>query len=467
MPAVRILKNPDEYFTRLMSAKKYNRLFPLTLTAFERFMQTDDRADYPMTFVIEMDFEGVLKKTEFEDAVEQTLLRHPLLTSRIEIGKRDLPVWIPQEDLKPTISYGAESDLIECPEGDQFDNTQEAGVRIYVRQGTEKVRITFYFDHKCTDGVGAHIVCGEIMAYYANGVEGKEVAQLPEQNPLLLKTRQQRQLVYGGISLTQRPHWHAWKYAFKVAGFASQTLASRFKKTDKQLRPRFGVLTDSLDPAEHKVLREAAVQHGVTVNDIVIAELFLTLVKWNKSLGKLKRRKFKVLMPSNLRQRGDDEMPCANMTTYNFISRKPKECQDRFSLVKSIRDDTNEIKTKNTGADFLEAIAKGFGLSWLIPFVVSSRSTLSSAVISNVGDPTRRYTCRIPREKGDVVCGNLKLEQVGGSPPLRPNTRAAWAITTYRRKLSVSVRLDPFLYDQDDSVKILEMYLNGLREWLK
>lgn len=428
-------------------------------------MQTDDRADYPMTFVIEMDFQGELKRQPFEDAVIQVLARHPLLTSRIEIGRRDLPVWILQPDLKPVISFGSDEDPIECPEGEQFDNSREAGVRIYVRQGSEHVKVTFYFDHKCTDGVGAHVICGEILAFYANAVEGKEVAQVIDLKPVLLKTRQQRQLFYGGISLTSRPHWLAWKYAFKVAGVSCQKMASRHRNTEKQLRPRFGVLTDSLDVDEHKSLRDAAIQHGVTVNDIVITELFLTMCEWNRSLGQLKRRKFKILMPSNLRQRGDDEMPAANMTTYNFISRRPGDCKDRFELVKSVRDDTNEIKNKNTGADFLEAIAKGFKYSWLIPFIVSKRTTLSSAVMSNVGDPTRRYTCRLPRKKGDVTCGNLLLERVGGSPPLRPNTRAAWAITTYRRKFSVSVRLDPYLYDQEDAEQMMGMYINGLRKW--
>lgn len=428
-------------------------------------MQTDDRADYPMTFVVEMDFQGELKRKEFEDAVAQVLDRHPLLTSRIEIGRRDLPVWIVQKDLQPEISYGNESDPIECPQGEQFDNSKEAGIRIYVRQGPEKVRITFYFDHKCTDGVGAHHVCGEILAFYANAVEGKDVAKVIELNPLLLKTRQQRQLFYGGISLASRPHWHAWKYAFKVAGFSCQKLGSRHRKTDQHLRKRFGILTESLDVDEHKDLRNAAVQHGVTVNDIVITELFLTLCEWNRSLRQLNRRKFKILMPSNLRQRGDDEMPSANMTTYNFLSRKPGQCKDRFEMVKSIRDDTNEIKNKNTGADFLEAVAKGFGYNWLIPFIVSKRTTLSSAVISNVGDPTRRYTCRIPRNKGDLVCGNLVLEQVSGSPPMRPNTRVAWAITTYRRKFTISCRLDPFLYDEEDAHKIMELFTSGLRKW--
>ena len=429
-------------------------------------MQTDDRADYPMTFVLELDFEGQLRKKEFEDAVAQVLSRHPLLVSRIEIGRRGLPVWVVQGDLPPTISFGSEEDPIEVPEGEQFDNSRECGVRIYVRQGAEKVRVTFYFDHKCTDGVGAHMVCGEILAFYANAVEGREVAQVIDLQPILLKTRQQRQLFNGGISLTQRPNWYAWKYALKVAGFSCQTMASRFRKTDRQLRPRFGILTESLDAGEHKQLRDAAIQHGVTVNDIVITELFLTMCEWNRRLGKLKGRKFKILMPSNLRQRGDDEMPCTNMTTYNFISRKPRECGNRFDMVKTIRDDTNIIKNRKTGAEFLEAIAKGFGYKWLIPFIVSKRSTMSTAVISNVGDPTRRYTSRLPRKKGDLICGNLTLETVGGSPPLRPNTRSGWAITTYRRKFTVSVRLDPFLYDETDEREIMDIFLDGLRSWL-
>jgi hypothetical protein len=449
-----------------MTKDPYRRIFPLNLTAFERFMQTDDRAEYPMTFVIEMDFAGILKRPEFEDAVRQTLERHPLFISRVEIGKRGIPVWILDRNLEPTISFGSKEDPIECPTGETFDNDKEAGVRIYVRQGDEKVRVTFYFDHKATDGVAAHTFCGEVFAFYANAVEGKEVAQVLDLNPVLLKTRQKRQLFYGGITLKNERNWKAWISAIKLTGFSSQILASRHKRGDSQIIPRFGVLTRSLDAQEHKLLRDAAIQKGITVNDIVITELILTMIAWNKRLNKLNGRKIKILMPSNLRRRGDDEMPNANMTTYNFITRKPKQCLDRFEMIKGIRDDTNNIKNNATGAEFLEILAKGFTYSWLIPFLVSSRSTLCTSVISNVGDPTRRYTARIPRKKGDLICGNLTLEQVGGSPPLRPNTRSGWAITTYRRKFTVSVRCDPYLYDEKDTSELLDIFFAGLRAWI-
>ena len=66
-----------------------------------------------------------------------------------------------------------------------------------------------------------------------------------------------------------------------------------------------------------------------------------------------------------------------------------------MALVKSIRQDTNEIKNGATGVRFLEAAAKGFVYKSLIPMLLSKGSTLSTSVISNVGDPTRRYTSRI------------------------------------------------------------------------
>jgi hypothetical protein len=433
-------------------------MFQLALNGFERFMQVDDREFHPMTFV---------QKKHFEDAVSQALQRHMLFQSRIEIGRHDLPSWIPDPTLPPTISFGEFDDPIECPESEQFDNGKEAGVRIYVRQGDNKVRVTFYFDHKCTDGVGAHVFCGDLLAFYTNAVEGKEVATLIETNPGLLKTRQQRQLAYGGISLASRPNWYAWGYAFRFLGIGCQKLLARHKFEGHQRRSRFGILTRSLDVEEHKLLRDAAIRHGVTVNDIMLAELFMAFCEWNQRVGRLSRRKFKILMPSNLRRRGDDEMPAANMTTYNFIARRPKECRDRVALVKSIRQDTNEIKNGATGVRFLEAAAKGFVYKSLIPMLLSKGSTLSTSVISNVGDPTRRYTSRIPRKGGDLLCGDLVLERIAGSPPLRPNTRLSLAISTYRRKFSVSIRSDPYLYDEADNNEIMDILMDGLRWWLK
>lgn len=54
-------------------------LFPLPLTTFEKYMLLDDRADYPMAFVIQLKLSGELRRSAFESSLEETLSRHPLL----------------------------------------------------------------------------------------------------------------------------------------------------------------------------------------------------------------------------------------------------------------------------------------------------------------------------------------------------------------------------------------------------
>ena len=83
-------------------------------------------------------------------------------------------------------------------------------------------------------------------------------------------------------------------------------------------------------------------------------------------------------------------------------------------------------------------------------------------MIQHVGIPPA-----FPRKGGDLLCGDLVLERIAGSPPLRPNTRLSLAISTYRRKFSVSIRSDPYLYDEADNNEIMDILMDGLRWWLK
>ena len=170
-------------------------------------------------------------------------------------------------------------------------------------------------------------------------------------------------------------------------------------------------------------------------------------------------------MPTSLRSRGDDIMPAGNMTSFNFINRLEKDCADRTSLVKGIRDETSQIKQCGLGVIFIEVLNMAMHRKWALPLLLGKRC-MSSIVLSNVGDPTRRYTATLPRKKGKVICGDLTLEDIAGSPPLRSETHLSIAITTYQRKLCVSFRTDPYYFDVESSKKILKMFVDSLRSWI-
>jgi hypothetical protein len=75
----------------------------------------------------------------------------------------------------------------------------------------------------------------------------------------------------------------------------------------------------------------------------------------------------------------------------------------------------------------------------------------ATAVLSNVGDPTRRFSAHLRRRDGSVVAGNLVLENIAAVPPLRPLTRAATGIVQYNRRLVISTQCDPQCFSLQDA----------------
>ncbi len=68
---------PSTELEQTIAASK--RVFPLHLTPFENYMVADDRPEYPMTFIVEFEFDGQLDPPAFEAAIDDALQRHPLL----------------------------------------------------------------------------------------------------------------------------------------------------------------------------------------------------------------------------------------------------------------------------------------------------------------------------------------------------------------------------------------------------
>jgi len=440
------------------------KLFPISLCPFEQFLRRDSRKDYPMTFVIAMEFFGQLKKNEFLTALDSALDRHRILKSVVGEGKGGRLSWIYKKDLKSNVVWCKENEPIECPEGIEFDDSKEAGVRIWVHQGEDKVKVSFYYNHVSIDGVSAHHFMCDLWAIYANLVSGPGTVKLAELDPTLLKNRAHRQRYASPNDAHPRNAWWAIKQGIKIAFMSCQSIGKPKIKSKKEI-PLFGVITDTLSRAEFTSLRNKAIEFGVTANDVLTTEIFLMLSQWNKespSFGNW--RPFRVLIPTNLRSPRDASMPGTNMSSYNFLNRKTKQCRDRVELLKGIRDETAKIKNTK-GTEFIEAITYATAVPWALPIVTWGRKSIASIVLSNMGDPTRRYTATFPRKKGAVIAGNLELDDFAGVPPLRDKTRATIGVTAYQRKLTISLRCDPDSFDEAHTKKMLDMIMDGLRWW--
>jgi hypothetical protein len=99
------------------------------------------------------------------------------------------------------------------------------------------------------------------------------------------------------------------------------------------------------------------------------------------------------------------------------------------------------------------------GFGWLMRRPVC----FTTAVLTNLGDPTRRFVARLPRSGTGLAVGNLVLEQITGVPPVRPLTKAAFSIFNSARNISISLKCDPHCYSSLDTQRLLGQYVAQLR----
>ncbi|NLX96222.1 MAG: hypothetical protein GXY83_08595 [Rhodopirellula sp.] len=449
-----------------MCSTARRRMFPLHLSPIEIFMLADDQLRHPMTFVIQLQFSGQIDRGAFAAALAEALQRHPLLQSLITTGKRDLPCWMPATDQGPSLDWRAEGVPIASPVGEKIDLTREIGLRVWVRQGAERATVLLQFHHACCDGTGAYRFIGDLLAGY--GIRTASADDRPAFGPVqpdLLRLRKHRSLGQAAKSLEglKRLAIHeGWKILTpRPAPLIPPSAASR----NGSLTADFpGFLCYGFDRTEHQQFRDAAGRCGATPNDLLLRDLFLALEQWNRSHSVWPRRRWlRIMMPTDLRSGDDHEMPAANMTGYTFLSRLASDCARPDALLRSIRNETALIKYRRSGAAFMDTLFVASQVKWLLPLLLSRRLCLATATLSNAGDPSRRFTARLPRQSGRIVCGDLLLEEITGVPPLRAQTRATVSVSQYHRRLTVSVRCDPHLFRQQDTAAFLDLYVEHLR----
>ena len=451
-----------------MSTASRQRVFPLHLTSIEKFLWTDDRPRYPMAFVIQLALSGTMDRAAFEAALEDALKRHPLLVSFIRPAKRKVHCWVSSEGLMPPVDWAEDDVPVTCPGGEWIDLRHEVGLRIWVRQAPDRVRLTVQFHHVCCDGIGAYRFLGDLLALYGARTATEE--SRPSLHPINLGRLRGRANGCMDLAMTgQRALVTRRSVAqgFAVMGHGCTPLHPSKTGPGRRTAPFPGIRSFSFDRAEHKQLRDDAGKMGIMVNDLLLMEFLYTMQQWNTAKRPLKPgRRFRIMMPVDLRETEDYETPASNIMGYTFITRNARQLRDPKRLARTIREETATIKHDRLGKRFIDTITGAANIRGLLPLLLSVPRTLATAILSNAGDPSRRFTASFPRQAGRAVCGNLTLDEITGVPPIRPKTRATLSIFTYNRMLTLSLRCDPHLFTLDDTQEMLSMYVEKLRQHL-
>ena len=447
------------------------RLFPMYLTPLETFFFVDDRSSHPMAFVIQMRFTGQVNRIALEGTLSTALERHPLLQAVIERGKRRELCWVGSSEL-PSLDWGSANEPLNCQHGERIDLRHEVGLRVWIRQGESEANVTMQFHHACCDGIGAYRFIADWFALY--GQETVLGPDRPELQPIdlsLLRIRKMRSTDKAYRDNGKEVSRRAWEDYRQHYGWRNrpQKLARPSTSARPAIKSPFpAIYSYNFTRFEHDQLRSAALQAGANVNDVLMAELFRTMALWNQKQGtKNPNQLLRMMIPTDLRNTQDYDMPATNIVGFVFLSRRSHDCVDIDTLLPQICQESQRIQQHREGARFIDTLVAAADFSkWFLPFLLCGETCTATAVLSNVGDPAKRFTARFPRVGGRVVMGNLVLEQITGVPPMRPGTRVSISIFSYLRQLTISVRCDPRYFGLEDTRDLTYLYADQLRGWM-
>ncbi len=335
------------------------RLFPLHLAPIDEFFLLDDRPDYPMTFASHIFFSGEICPEEFANALVEALELHPLLCAYVRPAKREELCFVQPEDAFPVVDWGKIGQPISFADREAIDLSKEVGLRVWVRTNHERSELVLQFHHCCCDGTGAHRFIGDLLALYGRrtATSGK-LPRPASYNPQLTKRRRSKLADVMETASAMTILRRGLGEGVDVFGRRITPLSPGRQPLDSSAEGITfpGVVSIRFDRNQHQSLRAAARRMGGTLNDLLMAEMFQTMNSWNVGLGGKAKQHLRVMMPSDMRDKQDFEMPAANMTSYNFVTRHTSRCKDSATLVRDLHEETNRIKHEHRGRRFIDSI---------------------------------------------------------------------------------------------------------------
>jgi hypothetical protein len=436
-------------------------IFPLQLTPFERYMTVDDRPGYPMTCIAALELRGAVSREALEQAVANLRTRHPLIDARIQNSGRKAS-WRAADQDFPHVEWCDTPPAPFAFDRQKIDLSRAAPFRIEAYSQGDRTRLLFSFHHAMCDGKGASQIIGDVLAAYgiATATSSDRPRMLPTQADLLSQRGELQLTLPAPLSRWQILRAfcaETWKFLSRRPSPLRTTSSASVEDDENQ-----GMIAAGITQATFRRFAEQAASQDVTANDLLIRDLFCTMRSWHESAQRgSSRRWLRMTIPTSLRSRRDQKMPATNILGYALLTRREGECDCSEPFLQGLASDMRAVCKWGMGAMFLQAVR----VVDLIPgglFLTTRLSrSFSTIVLSNMGDPTRRFRAVFPRdERQRLVAGNLVLESITMAPPVRPGTRIAIVITNYGEAVTFGAQYDHSRMATDEARRFLDLYVS-------
>jgi NRPS condensation-like uncharacterized protein len=433
-------------------------VLPLPLVPFERYMLADDRPAYPMNSFIRLRFSGRFDRTALETAMSVAVSRHPLLAAvACRLGRRW--IWQPA-DYPPTIRWLDALPAESLPRLDPLDVRAMPGLRAAVCEGPGQTDITLQAHHACCDGVGILAFAEDLLGAYATARGTTPAMTL---RPLAPEQLQGRGRLGPWRFLRMCPnHLVGLLGARQFLMRRPEPLIPHRAQIDDGAPPDYPAsLTRRLEEPQTAEVLASARALGVTLNDLLAREIFLSMARWRQPYVPDRRDKWlRLCVPINLRTTAHNRLPAANVASMVFLDRRPRDLKDAGQLLASIHDEMQLIKRLELGWTFVQSLGVCRRLPGGLERMCRTDRCMSTVVLSNLG--TLFACCQQADERGLVRAADVVLREMDLLPPLRPLTCAAFTAWSYAGRLCFTLHYDPRVLTAGQAAELIDGFTESV-----
>ena len=425
--------------------KHFSEVTPLTL--FEKYFLFDTTLEFPMLVDGVLHFSGYVDKERLETSLRKCLNKQPLLTRKIE-KRSGQYYWVVAE--RPVEIRLLDSPLdINSPDWNSpIDLFQKPGLEFAVYYSETETKLYYRCPHLCTDGSGFYRFLGDVLAAYHGEVEATMSPIVPQR--ILDRAKYQPVELPAKISFFQILYSTTKEI---IRWIREQPLALGRKKEPLTIR-NFYRKTYVFHEELYRCLRYFSETQGWMMNDILTSAWFSVLASCGNSDDL-----YRLMFPVNMRWKGSEDIPAANIISYVFLSRKGSQCHWNNDLVAELHGIMTYIKDWQIGFMFLNGLRFFNRIPFGLRLMTSGKRCLATLVFSNVGNIEKFFGYRFEKiDDGICKTSNLTLTHIESYAPCRHLTNLSAVASVQGNKLVLCCSFDRNYLSEEDVDALVRDY---------
>jgi hypothetical protein len=440
-------------------------ILPMPLTIMEELLLLSDRPSYPNLIFARTVFSGQLDRRAFDIALKTAVGRHPFFRAIVRQDTAGCWEWVGVPQVQPVVVWAAVPAAETLPPVTWLNLRREVGFRAHVviDAAANRSTILFQIHHSVCDAAGAYTFIGDFLVAYALEMgAAADLAKFSKLDEGMLSGRGRFEQTFAKF-LKRR-----------LMGDLRQVCSFLMHQPCPLIphvaRPSYSTLPISypsllahhFDREETIRLREAAKASGVTLNDLLISDLFLALQSWRRERGlNIGNEWLRIMIPMNLRKPKHRFLPACNVLSWIFVDRRGSAADQPDRLLGSVHDEMQMIKDNDLGLTAISFLQVRRYLPGGLVAATRGEKCNFSTMLSNIGRAFPRIS--LPSQDDHLVAGNLFLEQFEGYTPIAPYVSASFAVGLYARQLYVTMHFDPAVIDAMAAKKLLNAFVDQIR----